>query len=451
MRRNIKRHTEGSISKSIISLAVPVIIANFLNIALEITDAIFVGKLGSKVLAGVSMAGTIMFFLSTFIGGLGVGLIALLSRAFGEKDFEKADHIALQAFYLGIIISFFIGTVGYFSSDILLKFLGAKDDVLKVGSDYSKILFLGLFTMFFMFLGNAVFQAAGNTFTSMKISALSTILNIILDPIMIFGFFGFPRLEARGAALATVFARTVGSFVMLYALFKQNGVVHLKVKENLYLDFEVVKKILFIGLPGSVQMLLRSFSMVVLTKLATFFGSVVVAAYGVGARIYHLFLFPGFGFGAAASTMVGQNLGAKNTQRAQKSVLVALSYYFVLNLIAGILVFIFAKEISLVFNKEPEFVAVSSVYFRYIVVAAMFTTFGVVLSQSLQGAAETVIPMISVFVSLYLVQIPSAYFLSNRFGLKEKGIWASAVLGNFTNALIVSLVFLSGSWKHKKV
>lgn len=449
--RKVKRHIEGSITKSIFSLAIPVIITNFFNIILEITDAIFVGKLGSNMLAAVGMAGTIMFFLSTFIGGLGVGLIALLSRTFGESDFEKADHIAVQAIYLGLIISLIIGILGFISSDFLLKFLGAEGEILKIGSEYVKILFIGLFTMFFMFFGNAVFQSAGDTFTPMKICAFSAILNIILDPIMIFGLFGFPRWEVKGAAVATVFSRTLGSLIMLKKLFKHNGVIHLKIRENLYLDFEVIKKIIFIGLPGSLQMLLRSFSMVVLTKLASFFGPLVVAAYTVGGRLYHLFLFPGFGFGAASSTMVGQNLGAKNPRRAEETVFKTLFYYFIFNLSVGIFVFIFAKEIASVFNTEQEFVKITSTYFRYIVFAAIFTTFSVVLSQSLQGAGETIFPMISVFVSLYIVQIPTAYFLSNHFGLKQTGLWVAHVLGNFTNAIIVLSIFLSGKWKYKKI
>ncbi|MCS7152241.1 MAG: MATE family efflux transporter [Endomicrobia bacterium] len=449
--RGVRRHTEGNITKSIFSLAIPVIIANFFTIALELTDAIFVGKLGSDVLAGVSMAGTVMFFLSTFVGGLSIGLISLLSRAFGEKNYKKADHIALQALYLGIIISSIIGIIGFLTSDLLLKFLGANSYVLEVGSSYAKILFVGLFTMFFMFLGNAVFQSAGDTLTPMKINAFSVVVNIILDPIMIFGLFGFPRWEAKGAAVATVLSRSFGSLIMLRKLLKHNGVVHLQIKENLYLDFEILKKLLFIGLPGSIQMLLRSFSMVILTKIASLFGPVVVAAYGVGGRLYHLFLFPGFGFGAAASTMVGQNLGAKNPKRAKESTLKSVYYYLIFNLVAGILVFIFAKQLAFVFNTEEEFVRTVSVYFRYITIASVFTTFGVVFSQSLQGAGETVIPMFSTFLSLYIIQIPVAYILSNYLGFKEVGIWIAHVVGNFVNAFVVSLIFFYGNWSERKL
>lgn len=451
MQRKVKRHTEGSIKKSIFSLAIPVIISNLFNISLEITDAIFVGKLGADALASVSMAGTLIFFFSTFISGVGIGVIAMLSRSFGEKNFEKADHIATQAFYLGILLSVFIGFLGFVFSKDMLKFLGAKGQVLLTGINYSRMIFLGTLLIFFMLFGGAVFQAAGDTLTPTKIAILPTLLNIILDPIFIFGLLKFPKLGVNGAALATVLSRAIGSLVMLSKLLGKNGVVHIKIKQNLYFDFEIIKKIFNIGIPGAIQMFLRSFSMIILMKLVSYFGNVVVAAYGVGIRIHHLFLFPGFGFGAAASTMVGQNLGAQNPRRAEESALKSVKYYFLLNFLVGILVFTFSRQIAKFFNPSFNFVETTSLYFRYIAVGGIFLPFGVVLNQSLQGAAETFIPMLTTVFSLYVVQIPLAYFLSNHFGLKEKGIWLAGLLSNISNAILASLVFFSGSWKNKKV
>ncbi len=451
MQRKVKRHTEGSIKKSIFSLAIPLIISNLFNISLEITDAIFVGKLGADVLAAVSMAGTLIFFFSTFIAGVGIGVVAMLSRSFGEKNFEKADHIATQAFYLGILLSICIGVLGFIFSKNMLKFLGAKEQVLINGVSYSRIIFLGILLMFFMLFGSAVFQAAGDTLTPTKIAILTTMLNIVLDPMFIFGLLGFPRLEVNGAAIATVLARSIGSLVMLSKLLGKNGVVHIKIKQNLYFDFKTIKKIFNIGIPGAIQMFLRSFSMIILMKLVSYFGNVVVAAYGVGIRIHHLFLFPGFGFGTAASTMVGQNLGAQNPQRAEKSALKSVKYYFLLNFVVGIFVFTFCRQIAKFFNSSLDFIETASLYFRYIAVGGLLLPFGVVLNQSLQGAAETFMPMLTTVFSLYIVQIPIAYFLSNHVGLKEKGIWLAGLLSNISNAILASFVFFSGNWKNKKI
>ncbi len=451
MSRNFSNLTEGSISRSIFSLAIPMIISNAFNIILELTDAFFVGKLGSEALASVTISGTIIFFLGTFGAGFGIGTVALISRAFGERNFEKANHVAVQSLYIAIVIAIFTGLVGFCFSGHFLNFLGAKEKVLEIGNAYLKILFVGFFTMFFMFLGNAVFQGAGDTVTPMKIGAISALLNIFLDPILIFGLFGFPRWEAQGAAIATVFSRTIGSFLMLYILIRGKNIVHIKLKENLRLDFDIIKKIFIIGFPGSLQMLLRSFSMVVLTKIVALFGTVVLAAYGVGGRLYHLFLFPGFGFAGASATLVGQNLGARNPERAQKSALFSSFYYFIFLFFSGILVFVFSDSVAKFFNSEKEFVRIASLYFRYISAGSIFLSLGVVFSQSLQGAGDTVLPMLTTGFTLYIIQIPLAYFLSNHSGLKEIGIWIAGFIGSFSNALFMSIIFFSGKWKHKKI
>lgn len=442
--------TEGSISKGIISLAFPLIIVNAFGIVLELIDAFFVGRLGSGVLAAVSMAGVVIFFLATFGMGLGIGTIALISAAFGERDFEKADRIALQSLYLGTVIAILIGILGFFFSPLLLSFLGATGKVLEIGNSYLKILFAGLFTMFFMFLGNAIFQGTGDTVTPMKIGALVTTINIILDPLLIFGLLGFPRLEASGAALATVISRTIGGIIMIYILLRGRHSVRIKLKYD-SLDVGIIKKILLIGLPGSLQMILRSFSMVVLIKIAAIFGNIVVAAYGVGGRLFHLFLFPGFGFGGAAATLVGQNLGAKNPDRASRSTLLSSFYYLIFLLLSGTLIFIFAPEAAALFNTEKEFIEISSVFFRYLAVGSITLCSGVVFSRALQGAGETVSPMLITALSLYVFQIPLAYLLSNHLGLRENGIWISGLVGSFANGVLMAIIFLYGKWKYKTV
>jgi Na+-driven multidrug efflux pump len=198
-------------------------------------------------------------------------------------------------------------------------------------------------------------------------------------------------------------------------------------------------------------MLLRSFSAIVLTKIVALFGTVVLAAYGVGGRIFHLFLFPGFGFGGASATLVGQNLGAKNPERAYKSATLSSFYYFIFLFFTGILVFIFADSVAKFFNPEKEFVKIASIYFRYISAGSIFLCLGVVFSQSLQGAGETVLPMLLTGLTLYVIQIPLAYFLSNHFQLKETGIWIAGFVGSFSNAILMSMAFFSGRWKHKKI
>jgi putative MATE family efflux protein len=328
--------TEGPISNNILKLSIPMIFASSFDIIRNLIDAFFVGKLSSENLAAVSLAGVIIFFLVTFCIGLGVGSVALLSRAFGERNLDRADRIVAQSIYLGMFSALVIGIIGYYLSPIMLGFLGAKDKMLAEGDIFLKIMFIGIPTTFFMFQGSAIFQAAGDTVTPMKVGIITTILNIILCPILIFGWWFVPRLEVAGAALATVIAQTIGSIMMLYIFINHKHKLHIELK-HWQVDYEIIKNILFIGVPSTIQMLLRSFAMLVLMKFVTRFGPEVIAVYGVGGRLFQVFLIPGFGFGNAAATMVGHNLGAGKPDRASQSMVTATLYYLAFLVFSGTL------------------------------------------------------------------------------------------------------------------
>ncbi len=436
------------IRNAVFSLALPVIINHLFIIALELTDAKFVGYLGTEALAAVTLAGVMVFFLSTFGAGLGIGAVALVSRAYGRGDSARAERSGAQAFHLSLALGIVLGIVGYYASPHLLSFLGAEGEVLRAADNYLKIQFVGLFLMFFMFVAGSVFQGMGDTLTPMKVGAFTSLLNIALDPLLIFGLLGLPRLETTGAALATLISRLVGSALLLLILQRGKHKVRLN-RESLRLDWPIIRAIVRVGLPGSLQMLLRSFSAVVLMKVVAFFGPVVIAAYGVGGRLFYLFLFPGFGFSAAAATLVGQNLGAGDPARAQRSALCATWYYFLFLLISGTLVFIFAPQLAAAFNTEAEFVRSATVFFRYTAVGCLALSTGHVFSRAMQGAGETVLPMIMTGLSLYLVQIPLAYYLGVSLEIGETGIWIGNLVGNYANALLMAWIFFKGSWKRK--
>ena len=444
------RLTRGSITKGIFSLALPIIINHVFILAHELTDTYFVGRLGSDALAALSMGGVIIFVLSALCAGLGIGTVALVSRAHGEGKIRKTENIAIQAIYLGIGLGAALGALGFFSSPALLRFLGAEAAVLELGDAYLRVFFLGMFSMFLTFLAGSVFQGAGDTLTPMKVGAFSSLLNIALDPVMIFGLLGFPALGVVGAALATVVARVIGCAIMLAIMLRGRHAARLD-PHNLGVDTAVMKSIVVIGLPGSLQLVLRSFSALVLMKIVAFFGAVVIAAYGVGGRLFLLFLFPGFGFGAAAATMVGQNLGAGKPERAERSALVAAWHYFLVLAVCGTLVFVFAPQLARVFNPEAEFVHVASVFFRYIAVGSLTMAVGVTFSRALQGAGDTVTPMVMTAIGLYLVQIPLAYYLAVSLGYAETGIWIGNLAGSVVNGVLMAVVFLRGKWKSREL
>ncbi|HOJ39586.1 MAG TPA: MATE family efflux transporter [bacterium] len=441
---------EGELGRTVLSLSLPLITANVFVSTLELVDAIYVGRLGSEMLAAVAMAGVIMFLLLTLGGGLGVGTVALVSRAFGEKDYQRADEVVIQSFLLAAIFAAGLGSLGLVVSPYLLKALGARGQVLTAGVGYLRILFGGLVTMLFSFMGFSAFQGAGDTVTPMKIALLSTGLNIVLDPIMIFGWLGLPKMGVAGAAWATVLSRAVGDGFLFHWLYRGRDAIQLRGKP-VRVNPGLMARIVTIGLPSSLQMLLRSFSAVVLVKIVSLFGPTVVAAYGVGGRIFGFFLLPGFGFGGAAATLVGQNLGAGQPELAEKSVRVAMRYYFFCLLAGSCLVAVFSHQIAAVFNRESQFIPCAASYLRYLALGVLFLPAGVVGSRALQGAGEVVPPMIMTGVALYLVQIPAAWFLSRYTGLKETGIWLAGIVGNIAHAILMWMVFSRGHWKMKKV
>jgi putative MATE family efflux protein len=442
--------TTGSLTRSIFSLALPIIAANTLSIAMELTNAFFLGRLGANALAAITMSQAVVFFVNTFGSGLSIGTVALVSRAYGSRNYAKAEHIGTQSLYLGLAVSVVLGTAGFLLSPSLLSLMGAKGEILAMADIYLRFLFAGMFLIYFFFQGMAVFQGAGDTMTPMKIGALSMVLNIALDPVLIFGLLGAPRMGVAGAAISTIIARGVGSVLMGRIIIRGRHAVRLS-RVTLKPDFAVMRNIFLVGFPGSIQLLIRSSSVMVLTRLAALFEPTVLAALGVGNRLFGIFLLPGFGFGAASSTLVGQNLGARNPNRAEKAALLTAGYYLVLIVVCAVPVFVFCRQLSALFNPGEHFVQLTSQFIRYICVGALFLSPGMVFSQALQGAGATVYPMVVAGVTLYGVQIPLTYLLAVHFRLEAQGIWISNLTAGLVNAILMSAIFFRGGWKAKKV
>jgi len=442
--------TKGSITKGIFSMALPIIMANSLNVIMELTNAFFLGRVGSNALAAVTMSFAVIFFIMTFGVGLGIGTVALVSRAYGARDYKKAEHIGTQSMMLGMVVAVAIGIFGFLFAPHMLSLLGARGEILDMGTIYLKLVFSGLVFMFFMFQANSVFQGAGDMMTPMKIGAFTTVLNIGLDPLLIFGLLGLPRMGVAGAGTATLVARVIGSILIARILLRGRHTVRLKLDE-LRPDLSVMKKILLVGLPGGVQLMIRSSSMLVMTGLSALFGPMAVAALGVGNRLFGIFLLPGFGFGAAASTLVGQNLGAKNPARAERSALLTAFYYMIFIVVGATPLYLFSNQVAGVFNPEPEFIHMAGEFIRYIAVGAVFLSPGMIFTNALQGAGATVLPLVATVVTLYLVQIPIAYGLAVHLKMGAHGIWVSSVASGLVNAVLMSVIFLRGGWKKKKV
>lgn len=446
----VKQLTKGSLSRGIFALALPSIGSHVFILSMDIIDGIFLGRLGSSYLAAVTMGWAIIFFLTTLGAGLGIGTVALISRAYGEGKFRQAERIGGQAIYLGLVVALILGVIGIWLSPAFLRGLGADGDTLAIANGYIRVMFGGLSMLFFMFIGGAIFQGAGNTMTPMWITAFALILNMILDPLLIFGYLGFPRLEATGAALATVISRSIGGAIMVYILVRGKSGARITFA-SMKPDLKIAWRIFAIGFPGAIQLLIRSAAGLIMTKLAAMIGPIVIAVLGTGGRIFGLFLFPGFGFGGAAATIVGQNLGAGKPERAERGALLAAFYYLILLIVCGIPVFIFAPQLARVFNTEPEFVRLCTEFFHWLAVGALALSGGLVLSRALQGAGETIRPMIMTGIALFGTQVPIAYILSITYDIGARGLWIGNFVGGFVNMGLICWVFFRGKWKHKRV
>ncbi|MFH1826243.1 MAG: MATE family efflux transporter [bacterium] len=442
--------TTISISKGIWILAIPMIISHLLQAAYNLVDMIWVGRLGPEALAAVSMGGQVLMVTLFIMIGVGIGTTALIARSFGAKQYSEAANIAVQSIILGFAFSIVFGVIGYFWSPAILKGLGASTQVLELGVSYMQILFGGIFLMFTMYFVGAVLQGAGDAATPMVIFGVSVLLNIILDPLLIFGIGIFPRLGVAGAAWATVISEGIGSLIALEVMLKGRSRLKLRL-DNFKVNLGVMWRIIKVGVPASAQMILRGMMGIVLITVVASFGTMAIAAYGVGMRLMMLAMMPGFAMGAAAGTMVGQNLGAKKPERAVASAWTAVGYYFVFMIVIAVLFQFCAPSLMSVFNANSQVISIGSDMLKIISLGMLFVAVGLILGRSISGAGDTMPPAIFTFISLWLVQVPLAIYFSKIPALGLRGVWYAILIAQVILVSLNLIYFQLGRWKTKKV
>jgi putative MATE family efflux protein len=448
MRGSSRDLTEGSIIRNIWHLALPMMIGTLLQDAFTIVDMIFVGKLGPSAIAAVGMSGTIQGMLFTFIFGISTGTIAMVARFIGARNMLEAENVAIQSILLGIFCYIGIAIIGYPLSSYMLGVLGAENDVILQGTAYMRISFLGSITMILSVVLSAVLNASGDAMTPLKVLVLSTISNIVLDPLLIFGLLGFPRLGVAGSALATVIARGMGVVVFLWVFLKGHSIIHLKMP-NVKIDLSIMGRIMKIGIFSSIQAIVRNFSYLILTRIVAIYGTFAVAAYVICMRLRMIVLMPGFGLANAASTLVGQNLGAKKPERAERTAWITVGIASAIMAFIGIIYIIFARTIISVFNAHPEVVRIGVV--QQYVTAGAFGIIGasIVLGRAFNGAGDTLSPMIITCSTLLIFQTGLSLFLSWKLGII--GVWFGFTISSIIQGLTLMFWFNTGRWKLKKI
>ena len=448
MRKPTRDLTEGGILRNIWHISLPIVVGNMLQNTFNIVDMIFVGKLGPAAIAAVGMSGVIMGTLYVAIFGIYMGTTAMVARFIGAKEKTKAENVAMQSVILGLFCYVFILIAGYTLAGPMLKCLGASEEVLTHGVGYIRVMFIGSIMMILSFILGSALRAAGDALTPMVILAISTVLNICLDPLLIFGLWGLPELGVAGSAVATVIARAIGVFILLWLFLNDKAIIRLRIA-NAKIDLPLMGRIMRIGVFASIQGILRNVSGLILTRIVATYGTFAVAAYVIGMRLQFIVLMPGFGLATAVATLVGQNLGAKKPERAARTAWITVGIGAGIMAFMGLIYIIFARDIISIFNDHPEVLKTGVVYLRILASTFGIIAFGIILGRALNGAGDTVSPMIITAIGLLGFRIGLSLILTQSLGLM--GIWIGIASSSVIQGLMVTAWFSTGRWKLKKV
>ncbi len=444
--------TEGSILRSLIVLSIPIIFANLLQTAYQITDTFWVGRLGTVAVASVSISFPIIFLMVSLGGGLATAGTVLVAQYKGAENKSAINHVTSQTMLLLVfVISVAIAVSGYFLSPLLIKLMGAEEEVFSSAVSYLKISFIGMIFMFIYRVFQSLMRGVGEVKMPAFIVLGTVLLNLVLDPLFIFGYGIVPAYGVTGAAMATIFTQGIATVIGVVILIKGKCQIKLFLND-MTPDFPLLKKMFKIGFPASIEQSARAFGMTVMTFLVAGFGTLALAAYGIGGRILSFVIIPALGLSMSTVTLVGQNIGAGKTKRAERIVWLSSSVGFVTLTFVGVIMFFSASHISAFFVPgEVETIKMSALFIK-----AMSLTFGFIgIQMALNGAfrasGNTMISMTLSLVSLWLLRFPLAYVLSKHTYLAEFGLWLAFPIANVVSALIAVAWFMSGSWKKKQL
>ncbi|OQX70864.1 MATE family efflux transporter [Candidatus Parcubacteria bacterium 4484_255] len=449
---NVKNNlTEGSILKSLIALSIPIIFANILQTAYQLTDTFWVGRLGTDAVAAVSISFPIIFLIISLGSGLAIAGTILVAQYKGKKDKKAIDHITSQTILMVVIISIILSAIGYFLSPFLIALTGAEAAIFSSAILYIKISFIGTIFVFTYMVFQSLMRGIGEVKTPMYIVLGTVLLNLILDPLFIFGYGFIPAFGVAGAAFATIGTQSLAAIIGIGLLLKGKLDIQLHIND-LKPDWVLIRKMLKIGFPASIEQSTRALGMTAMTLLVISFGTLTVAAYGIGSRILSFIIIPAMGLSMATSTLVGQNIGAGKIERAEKITKLSALVGFVILTIGGVIMFWFAKQISAIFIPgEIETIRPSALFIK--IMALTFGFIGVQMSLNglFRGSGNTMISMVLSIVSLWVLRFPLAYVLSKHTALEEIGLWIAFPAANILAAIIMVIWFLKGTWKQKQV
>ena len=442
--------TSGSIRRAVFMLSVPMILEMMMESVFAVVDIYYVSKVSVNAVATIGLTESIVTLVYAVAIGLSMAATAVVARRVGEKDLKGASQAAIQAIFLGIAVATVVSIIGILYPKEILNLMGAESDLIAEGYGYTKVLLGGNVTIMLLFLINAIFRGAGDASVAMWALVLSNGLNIILDPIFIFGLGPIPAFGVEGAAIATTIGRGTAVVFQIVILFYGWSRIKITLKD-LVLRAKVMYNLIKVSLGGIGQFLIGTSSWIFLMRIMSEFGSEVLAGYTIAIRVMMFTLMPAWGMSNAAATLVGQNLGAGQPQRAEDSVWKTGKYTAIFMAIVSIAYLLFAKTIISWFTIEPEVIKQGALCLQIIAAGYIFYAYGMVVIQSFNGSGDTKTPTYINFICFWLFQLPFAYLGAITFDLGPTGVFWAITLAEVLIAVIGVIWFRKGKWKETKV
>nr|WP_304610612.1 MATE family efflux transporter [Salarchaeum sp. JOR-1] len=447
--------TEGDLIRPMLALAWPMVVIQLLQVAYNLADTFWLGRLSSNAVAALSLAFPLIFFLISVGGGFTAAGSILVAQYTGAKSEESAGKVAAQTMGFVCSLATVFGVIGHFITRDMLSLLPADAEtaavVIPLAADYMEVFFLGMPALFGFFVFSSLMRGYGNTRTPMRVMFVSVAINVVLDPFLIFGWWVFPEMGIVGAAVATIFARFVAAIMGAYVLFFTDAGPNVALAD-FYPDLGFVSKIVRVGTPSAAEQSTSALAMISLTAMVASFGPAVVAAFGLGNRLVSLVFLPAMGLGRATNTMVGQNLGANQAERAERAVWLAAKVAAAVLFCIAVVAALFPRPIVSVFiesgveNAEAT-IAFGSEYVRIRAVEFVFIGVLQVVLGAFRGAGSTKTAMVISMVTLWLGRVATVYLLVFVLDMGATGIWLGMMCGNVLGAIVGVAWFLRGGWK----
>jgi len=442
--------TTGNLNRAILLLAIPMILEMVLESLFAVVDVFWVGRLGADAVATVGLTESLLSLVFAIGLGLSLSTTAMVARRIGEKDPAGAAVAGVQAIVLGLGVSAIVGLPCLFYAPRLLRLMGASPEIIAIGSGYARIALGGSGAIMLLFLNNAIFRGAGDAAIAMRLLWVPNIINLVLDPCLIFGLGPFPKLGVTGAALATFTGRSIGVLYQFYRLLRGTERIRI-LRQQFRINLGVLLRLLRVSLTGILQFAIAHTSWIGLVRIVSVFGSAALAGYTIAIRIIIFIILPSWGLSNAAATLVGQNLGAKQPQRAEASVWRTGFYNMLFLGAVGLFFIFFAEPVVRLFTRDPLVVPLAASCLRILSYGNIAYAYAMVMLQAFNGAGDTVTPTVVNFFCFWLLEIPLAYFLAITARMHSNGVFFSIVVAQASIAAVSIILFKRGRWKRQQI